>query len=335
MEADGVPADVLLQTSWIPVLIGESRLLAKSWFGKTSYRVLLTDCRCVWEESMDAAAIQQRAQELNRRLRAPVQAFFSHLCQVVQPCLTGSEGRRDGEAQISLTPQDDGSIAMKLKSELAGLPFYWEFQCTPAPVTVVCAQLVRPLLAMSHLLQRQVEQLGTLLERKDAEIQDYRENGATLSRERLQTDAFHTETFREDFMAKTLPLLRSEPQNSLSFDGDLQHLYAAVVAHGNTRKRKLSEEDESASAEEPDVASSQGVLRQLHSDVTTLVEPRFQSSAGVSVRREAAEKKPNRPEGAAGAKMADRAAAQQSLTSHPVERPSSKPKKKKAAGLFR
>ncbi|KAM3585157.1 uncharacterized protein V6R79_009153 [Siganus canaliculatus] len=313
MEADGVPADVLLQTSWIPVLIGESRLLAKSWFGKTSYRVLLTDCRCVWEESMDAAAIQQRAQELNRRLRAPVQAFFSHLCQVVQPCLTGSEGRRDGEAQISLTPQDDGSIAMKLKSELAGLPFYWEFQCTPAPVTVVCAQLVRPLLAMSHLLQRQVEQLGTLLERKDAEIQDYRENGATLSRERLQTDAFHTETFREDFMAKTLPLLRSEPQNSLSFDGDLQHLYAAVVAHGNTRKRKLSEEDESASAEEPDVASSQGV----------------------SVRREAAEKKPNRPEGAAGAKMADRAAAQQSLTSHPVERPSSKPKKKKAAGLFR
>lgn len=46
----------------------------------------------------------------------------------------------------------------------------------------VCAQLVRPLLAMSHLLQRQVEQLGGLLGRKDAEIQDFRENGATLSR---------------------------------------------------------------------------------------------------------------------------------------------------------
>lgn len=46
----------------------------------------------------------------------------------------------------------------------------------------VCAQLVRPLLAMSHLLQRQVKQLGGLLVRKDAEIQDFRENGATLSR---------------------------------------------------------------------------------------------------------------------------------------------------------
>lgn len=46
----------------------------------------------------------------------------------------------------------------------------------------VCIQLVRPLLTMSHLLQKQVEQLGGLLVRKDAEIQDYRENGATLSR---------------------------------------------------------------------------------------------------------------------------------------------------------
>lgn len=45
-----------------------------------------------------------------------------------------------------------------------------------------CAQLVRPLLAMSHLLQRQAMQLEDLLVRKDAEIQDYKENGASLSR---------------------------------------------------------------------------------------------------------------------------------------------------------
>lgn len=76
-------------------------------------------------------------QELNRRLRAPVKAFFSHLCEVVRPCLAGSEGQPDGEAQISLTRQEDGDVSMKLKSQLAGLPFYWEFHCSPAPVTVV------------------------------------------------------------------------------------------------------------------------------------------------------------------------------------------------------
>ncbi|XP_053170823.1 non-homologous end-joining factor 1 [Scomber japonicus] len=181
----------LLQRPWLPVSISGCQLLAKTRFAETSYHILLTDLRSVWEEEMDSAAIQSRAQELNRRLRAPVKAFFSHLCEVAEPCLSGGGGGGgggrgggggDSEAQISLTRQEDGNISMRLKSELAGLPFYWEFHCTPAPVTVVCVQLVRPLLAMSRLLQQQVEQLEDLLVRKDAEIQDYRENGATLSR---------------------------------------------------------------------------------------------------------------------------------------------------------
>ncbi|XP_028427901.1 non-homologous end-joining factor 1 isoform X2 [Perca flavescens] len=206
MEPGGTSAEVLLQRPWLPVSISGWRLLAKSWFGETSYHILLTDVHCVWEERMDSAALQKRAQELNRRLRAPVKAFFSHLCEVVRPCLSGRDARADSEAQISLTRQDDGNISIKLKSELAGLPFYWEFHCTPAPVTVVCVQLVHPLLVMSHLLQRQVEQLGGLLGRKDEEIQDYRENGATLSRERLQTDVFEEQTYREDFMSKLFRL---------------------------------------------------------------------------------------------------------------------------------
>lgn len=62
MEARGAPAEVLLQSPWLPVSIGGSQLLAKSWFGETAYHVLLTDMQCVWEESMDSAAIQKRAQ---------------------------------------------------------------------------------------------------------------------------------------------------------------------------------------------------------------------------------------------------------------------------------
>uniref|UniRef100_A0A3Q4AGA3 Non-homologous end-joining factor 1 n=1 Tax=Mola mola TaxID=94237 RepID=A0A3Q4AGA3_MOLML len=202
MEAHASSSDVLLQRPWLPVSISGCQLLAKSSFGDTSYHVLLTDMHSVWEEHIDSAAIQERAQELNKRLRAPVKAFLSHLRKVVQPCLSGGHERADGEAQISLMRREEGDISMRLKSELAGLPFYWEFHCSVAPVTVVCAQLVRPLLAMSHLLQRQVEQLGGLLVRKDAEIQDYRENGATLTRERLQTDVFEEQTYGEDFMAK-------------------------------------------------------------------------------------------------------------------------------------
>ncbi|KAM6892786.1 non-homologous end-joining factor 1 isoform 1-T2 [Lycodopsis pacificus] len=295
MEVRGAPAEVLLQRPWLPVSISGCQLLAKSWFGETSYHVLLTDVDCVWEERMDSAAIQKRAQELNRRLRAEAKAFFSHLCEVVQPCLTGSDGRPDGEAQISLRRQEDGNISIKLKSELAELPFYWEFHCTPAPVTVVCGQLVRPLLEMSRLLQRQVEQLGGLLGRKDAEIQDYRENGAVLSRERLQTDVFEERTYREDFMSKALPLLRSD---ALGFDADLQRLYAAVVA----RKRKPSEEKQAAGAS---------------SGAGSVISEAPEDAAGAKMADRPAEQQalPVRP--------------------NPAERASSRPKKKKGVGLFR
>ncbi|XP_062417566.1 non-homologous end-joining factor 1 isoform X2 [Pungitius pungitius] len=311
MEVAGPPApsDVLLRRPWLPVSIGGCQLLAKSWFGETAaYHVLLTDVSCVWEERMDSSAIQRRAKELNRRLQATAEAFFSQLCDVVRPCLTGSDGPPDGDAHFSLTRQQDGNICIKLKSKLAELPFYWEFHCTPAPVPVVCNQLVRPLLAMSHLLQRQVEQLGGLLGRKDAEIQDYRENGATLSRERLQTDIFEKETYREEFMSKALPLLPSEQSEALGFNVDLQRLYGAVVARGNARKRKLSEEQQTA-ASAPSLGGSVA-----------------SSEAGESGTEQGAV-----------SKMADRPAVPQSLPvlSNPAARPSSKPKKKKAVGLFR
>ncbi|XP_068447140.1 non-homologous end-joining factor 1 [Clinocottus analis] len=303
MEA---PADVLLQRPWLPVSISGCRLLAKSSFGETAYHLLLTDEDCVWEERMDAAAIQRRAQELNRRLRAEVAAFFSHLREVAQPCLTGNDGRAGDKAQISLTRCENGDIVIKLKSELLGLPFYWEFHCTPAPVTVACAQLVRPLLAMSHLLQRQVEQLGGLLGRKDAEIQDYRENGAALSRERLQTDVFEEKTYREDFMSKALPLLPSGRTDTLGFHADLQRLYAAVVGHDDARKRKRP----SSAEEEPGGGASSGGAD-------------GEDSEAVAAKM------------ATGAKMADKPAEQQRLpVSRPAERASSKPKKKKV-GLFR
>lgn len=78
-------------------------------------------------------------QELNRRLRAPIEAFFSHLVAVVTPCLTESGRSQGEEAQVTLQQQWDGHMTLRLKSELAGLPFYWEFHCSPAPVTTVTA----------------------------------------------------------------------------------------------------------------------------------------------------------------------------------------------------
>lgn len=239
----------LLSCPWAPVDIGESRFLCKSWFGQTRYHVLLMDSDCLWEEQMEAAEIQSRAQELNRRLRASIESFFSHLVAAVTPCLTGSESDLTGSGSDHMTLQrHNGHMTLRLKSELAGLPFYWEFHCRPAPVTMACVQLVRPLLVMSGILQSQTHLLFKLLQRKDAEIQDYRENGAQLTRERLQTEPFEEDAFREDFMTKTFPLLLDKHENSLNLDADLQGLYSSIVSRQNANKlkRKNSETEEAA-----------------------------------------------------------------------------------------
>ncbi|XP_061898488.1 non-homologous end-joining factor 1 [Entelurus aequoreus] len=314
MEPNGVSCDVLLERPWLPVSINGCRLLAKSWFGETSCSILLTDLHCVWEETMHSAAIQKRAQELNKRLQAPVKAFFAHLCEVIQPCLSGSGQPREGDAHVSLTRLDSADMVLRLKSKLAGLPFYWEFRCTPAPIAVVCLHLVRPLLSMSHVLHQQVEQLEGLLVRKDAEIQDYKENGATLSRARLQTDHFEPHTYRGRFLAKTLPVVCSDLHGLQNFSGNLQELYAAVAAHGDARKRKMSDQD-------PDPTPSTG------------------AEAGVTAVAEAGEEDGDQKQTSQVEeprdKMVDTPAVQQLVSCCRAERGSSKAKKKKGLGLFR
>ncbi|XP_038158248.1 non-homologous end-joining factor 1 isoform X2 [Cyprinodon tularosa] len=324
MNPQADPAeDALLQHPWLPVTIDGVQLLSKPWFGETAYRILLTDMQSVWEEKIEAAAVEKRAQELNRRLRASAAAFFSHLCEVAQPCLSGGQ-QTGGEVQMSVNRQQDGDLTLRLKSELAGLPFYWEFRCSPAPVALVCAHLVRPLLAMSRLLQSHVEQLEDLLFRKDEEIQDYQENGATLSRERLQTEVFDKQTYSEDFIQKSLPLLCSQPSDAFGFSADLQRLYGAIVAHRGARKRKWPEE----TGAEQNQPSTEAAAQTLTPDIRSVEDEQKMGDANQTSREE---DEPNDRRNSSSRAAQTKSAL---VTARPAERQASKPKKKKV-GLFR
>ncbi|XP_050967502.1 LOW QUALITY PROTEIN: non-homologous end-joining factor 1 [Labeo rohita] len=309
----------LFALPWVPVNIGGSDLLAKAWFGDTQYRVLLSDLNTVWEEEMTTDDIQSRAQDLNKRLRAPTQAFFSHLCSVARPCFSGQDGDQISAAHVTLEQHGD-NLTVKLKSELAGVPFYWEFRCTTMPVGVVCRQLVRPLLAVSRVLQRQVEDLAALLARKDAEIQDYQENGAVLSRARLQTEPFEVHKFRENFLTQIVPQM-GVTLDSLGFDSELQALYMAVSLGKTGQKRKRS------GAEDNLVSEHHAPDHQHVTDVTADVASSLASQEQNDVR------------GSSGRhRVADSKQAvplPSSAASGSEERSTSRPKKKKAVGLFR
>lgn len=62
MESTDHAEGALSALPWVPVNVGESKLLAKAWFGDTEYRLLLSDLSSVWEEEMNRNSIESRAQ---------------------------------------------------------------------------------------------------------------------------------------------------------------------------------------------------------------------------------------------------------------------------------
>lgn len=172
MESTGHAEGALSALPWVSVNVGGSKLLAKAWFGDTEYQLLLSDLNSVWEEEMTTDSIERRAQArffhtpttrvswtvdswhklhyipnkivcllcpsqvLNKRLRAPVHAFFAHLRSVASPCLSNQSYEKSTSVHFVLK-HHGGNLTVELKSELGDVPFYWEFRCTPTSIAVV------------------------------------------------------------------------------------------------------------------------------------------------------------------------------------------------------
>ncbi|XP_068804992.1 non-homologous end-joining factor 1 isoform X3 [Struthio camelus] len=237
MEGSEELESSLLTQPWASVCFGESAFIAKACFRDSGYILLISDLSSVWYESVDAEAVGQRSKELNKRLTAHVSSFLHRLCNLMCPLLAGQP---DTATSFSCH-RGAGRLSVHVKSELSGLPFYWDFHCSAAPVEMVSRHLVRPLMRMSLVLQSQLQELASLLLQKDAEIEDYRESGAALSRDRLRTEPFQEETFLQNFMAESLPQICSAGDGQ-AFTSTLRQLYVAVTQQEakQARKRHLS-----------------------------------------------------------------------------------------------
>ncbi|XP_077304004.1 non-homologous end-joining factor 1 [Lithobates pipiens] len=215
----------LLPLPWKSLQIAGRTFLCKVLFTDSAYCLLLSDLSSVWCEEVGAEVIQERSKELNKRLKAPISSFLSHLSRLLLPLL---DSRDDGHGQFSCQ-RTENTLMLQVKSQLSGLPFYWEFHCKEANVTTVCRHLVQPLVCMTKALDCQSQELCTLLLQKDAEIQDYQESGAALTRGRLKTESFDEGSFQESFLAEKIPGLCSS-WNSPGFTDRLQRLYSTVTA---------------------------------------------------------------------------------------------------------
>ncbi|XP_010120907.1 PREDICTED: non-homologous end-joining factor 1, partial [Chlamydotis macqueenii] len=130
MEGSEELESSLLTQPWSSVCFGESAFLAKACFRDTGYILLISDLSSVWYESADAKAVGQRSKELNKRLTVHVSSFLHHLCSLMCPLLAGQPPAATSFSCHHLA----GRLSLHVKSELSGLPFYWDFHCCPAPV---------------------------------------------------------------------------------------------------------------------------------------------------------------------------------------------------------
>ncbi|CAH2305255.1 non-homologous end-joining factor 1 [Pelobates cultripes] len=214
----------LLKQPWKSMHIGEHSFLGKVHFTDSSYALLLSDLSSVWCEEADVKVIEERAKELNKRLKAPISSFLGHLSQLMLPLLNSEDKGATGFSCC----WSDGTLTLKVKSQLSGLPFVWDFHCKEASVNTVCRHFLRPLMSMTEALDQQCQELRDLLGRKDAEIQDYQESGAVLTLGRLKTESFDEISFNESFLTQVQK--QSCPRKTLGFSFQLEQLYTAVTA---------------------------------------------------------------------------------------------------------
>ncbi|XP_066487651.1 non-homologous end-joining factor 1 isoform X3 [Tiliqua scincoides] len=121
---------------WASVSFAEFTLMAKAWFGDTSYALLLSDVSCMWYERADIEVIQKRSKDLNKRLTAHVSSFLNRLRSLICPLL---EGQKSSSTSFSCEFSPT-TLILHVKSELSGLPFYWDFHCSAVPVEMALPQ---------------------------------------------------------------------------------------------------------------------------------------------------------------------------------------------------
>ncbi|KAM9034919.1 non-homologous end-joining factor 1 isoform X1 [Sarcophilus harrisii] len=257
----------LLVQPWAWLQLSEDSLLAKACvMTHKGYAILLSDLQHVWHERVDTSVVSQRAKELNRRLTATPSAFLSHLRDLICTLLEGSADPKGATFSCERLP--DG-LTVRVRSELSGLPFHWNFQCALASPFMVSQHLIRPLMGMSVILQCQVREMASLLRLKDVEIQDYQENGAVPSRDRLKTELFDENAFLDRVMTENLPEACSI-ENGKPFAMKLQDLYVAVTKQEFQAGRKRQGSGDSQASDGTYSNETDGGL---------LTQPEQQSSA--------------------------------------------------------
>ncbi|XP_045209832.1 non-homologous end-joining factor 1-like [Mercenaria mercenaria] len=232
---------------WQPIRVDGSTYLLKYMFTTDSYKVLLTDLANFWHEELADQALQKRIKKLNPGIEAPVTRILDQIKGVLD------KTQDDPNTSIKLSfkreaDSEERKVMLVLHSELAGMPFIWNFQCRPADKSMGSEHLILPLMAMVGELTRRQQELFKIIQGKDKQIEDYKSQGAKCTRKHIETPAFVETAFEMNMMTSKAFEQQIKGIELKTFDVKTQDLYRQIMskrAWVNRSPTKATSEDES------------------------------------------------------------------------------------------
>lgn len=231
---------------WQPVEIGGDRYLIKFRFTQDSYEILITDLVHFWYEEIEDIALRKRIQKLNPSIEASLTRILDQIRSSIE--------FPERETTLSVGFKPDGNeekLMLKINSQLAGMPFLWNFVGRVADEEMASENLIVPLLGMVSELSRRQGELVKIISNKDKEIDDYKSQGVKTSRKHMETKGFVETAFENEMLLSKDFESSVNNLGSTAFDETCQDLYRQIMtkqAWINRSPSKAAEEDEFADA---------------------------------------------------------------------------------------
>ena len=145
------------------------QLLIKPEFGSKHYTVFLTDLNNIWSETLDLAAIVDRASKQESPIEVSKQdtTQLAILLDHVRKCLTSND-----ETSCLITRDDADGIVLHATTSLPGPldSLEWKFYLGKRSSTTLTNELILPLLVSSHIQHERINSLISSVTEKDKAI---------------------------------------------------------------------------------------------------------------------------------------------------------------------
>ncbi|CAC5404295.1 NHEJ1 [Mytilus coruscus] len=297
----------LTSIPWQPLNIDGDVYLIKCKFTQNTYELLLTNLKSFWHEELSENALKKRVQKLNPSIEASV----SRILDQIKNCLESQERGTSITIGFKDEEEENSKMVLKINSQLAGLPFCWNFLGKAADKEMASENLIVPLMAMVGELTRRQRELIKILQSKDKEIDDYKSQGGKTTRKHIETQEFvetafentmlMSKGFEEEVKSFLVLIIAFDElqgfEEARIFDDSGQDLYRQIMTKHSWLHRQKNEEelpvnDTSDEGRKPSTGTSWGSSRLPPS----VAGPKSMSPSQKSPNKSPASSKSNTPD---------------------------------------